>query len=193
MRLLSASLVPIRVESDSEAIRMATSMLWPIKSTTRSLKFKVNVTSRCSTKKEGIKGAMCWWPKPAGAEISKWPLVCALRSETADYAFSRSDRMRWQSSKKALPSSVSAILRVVRCKSLTPSRPSKASRRHPYYCRRNAFGTRGSREAPFGRNLYEGWNLLELAQYTVTSNIIQINIGWPCYLALLVFQIQMQI
>ncbi len=131
MRLLSASLAPISDESDNDAIRIATSIPSPIRSTTRSFRFRVRVTSRCSVRKEGMSGATCCRPKPAGAEISRWPLAWALRSETADSALSRSDKMRWQSSRKASPSLVSAILRVVRCKSFTPRRSSNASSRRP--------------------------------------------------------------
>jgi hypothetical protein len=46
----------------------------------RSFRFRLTVTSRCSARKEGSSGATCWRPKPAGAEMSRWPLARALRS-----------------------------------------------------------------------------------------------------------------
>ena len=89
------------------------------------------VTSVCSSRKRGTSGATWRRPKPAGAVMRKCPLAFTPPAETLASALARSDSKRWQSSKNALPSWVSAMRRVVRTSSLTPRRASSASRRRP--------------------------------------------------------------
>ena len=70
-------------------------------------------------------------PKPAGAETLMCPLALTPPRLTEASALARSLRMRWQSSRKALPSKVRLSLRVVRSSNLTPRRSSSASMRRP--------------------------------------------------------------
>ncbi len=90
-----------------------------------------DVTSGCDSMNSGTTGATCLRPKPAGAVTRRWPLALTPPAETLASALCRSLKMRWQSSRKAEPSNVSVILRVVRTSSLTPSRSSSASMRRP--------------------------------------------------------------
>src|SRR6185369_7363145 len=103
----------------------------PARSTTRSLKFKEMVTSACSSRNLGTRGATWRRPKPAGAVMRKWPLAFTPPALTLASALPRSASRRWQSSRKALPSWVSVMRRVVRTSSFTPRRSSSASRRRP--------------------------------------------------------------
>jgi hypothetical protein len=100
-------------------------------STTRSERFSDKLTSGCAARNGGTSGATCRRPKPAGAVMRKWPLAFTPPSLTLASALAMSARMRWQSSRKALPSCVSVMRRVVRMKTFTPSRSSSASMRRP--------------------------------------------------------------
>ena len=81
--------------------------------------------------KRGTSGATWRRPKPAGAVTRKYPLAFTPPALTLASALARSANRRWQSSRKALPSWVSVILRVVRTSSFTPRRSSRASMRRP--------------------------------------------------------------
>ena len=89
------------------------------------------LTSLCNSRKRGTSGATWRRPKPAGAVMRKWPLALTPPAETLASALAKSASRRWQSSRKALPSCVSVMRRVVRNSSLTPRRCSSASRRRP--------------------------------------------------------------
>src|SRR5690606_20976501 len=97
----------------------------------RSVRSSDTVTSGCASRKAGSSGATCARPNPAGAVTRRWPLALMPPSETEASAFWKSFRIRWQSSRKALPSKVRVIRRVVRTSSFTPRRSSSASMRRP--------------------------------------------------------------
>ena len=63
--------------------------------------------------------------------MRRWPLAFTPPALTLASAFARSASRRWQSSRKALPSCVSVMRRVVRTSSFTPRRSSSASMRRP--------------------------------------------------------------
>src|SRR5690606_2574286 len=76
--------------------------------------------------KAGSSGATCRRPKPAGALTRRCPEGRTLPCDIRDSTSFRSRSIRCASSKKALPSEVSDMLRVERTSSLMPSRASSA-------------------------------------------------------------------
>ena len=63
--------------------------------------------------------------------MRRCPLACRLPALTLASALAQSASRRWASSRKALPSGVRLIRRVVRTSSLTPRRASRPSMRRP--------------------------------------------------------------
>src|SRR5690606_6963665 len=84
-----------------------------------------------SLAKSGSSGATWRRPKPAGALTRRCPEGRTLPCETRDSRSFSSRRMRWASSRKALPSEVRDMLRVERTSSLMPNRASRALMRRP--------------------------------------------------------------
>ena len=118
-------------ESGRSPTRTAQSKPSPARSTTRSLRFSEIVTSACDWRNSGTSGATWRRPNPAGAVMRRCPLALTPPADTLASALATSISKRWQSSRKALPSWVSEIRRVVRTSSLTPRRSSSASSRRP--------------------------------------------------------------
>src|SRR5256885_1534398 len=107
-----------RAESGRSPTRTAQSKPSPARSTTRSLRFREIVTSGCRSRKSGTRGATCRLPKPAGAVMRRWPVALTPPALTLASALDTSDSRRWQSSRKALPSCVREMRRVVRTMSI---------------------------------------------------------------------------
>jgi hypothetical protein len=101
------------------------------RSTSRSDRSRLQLTSGLAARKSRSSGATWRRPKPAGADTLMCPLALTPPRLTEASALARSLRMRWQSSRKALPSKVRLSLRVVRSSNLTPRRSSSASMRRP--------------------------------------------------------------
>ena len=130
-RRLSATRTLTSDESGRSPTRTAQSKPSAARSTTRSLRLSESVTAGCSARNRGTSGATWRRPKPAGAVTRKWPLARTPPADTLASALATSASRRWQSSRKAAPSCVRLMRRVVRTRSLTPRCSSSASSRRP--------------------------------------------------------------
>ena len=93
--------------------------------------------------------------------MRRWPLALTPPALTLASALARSASRRWQSSRKALPSWVSVMRRVVRTSSLTPSRSSSASMRRPITAGATPSAWAAAVRLPLVGHGDEGFDLLE--------------------------------
>ena len=111
--------------------------------------------------KTGHQGRHMAAPKPAGAVTRRCPLALTPPALTLASALARSASRRWASSKKAVPSWVRLIRRVVRTSSFTPKRSSSASMRRPMTAGAMPSARAAAVRLPFGGHRHEGFDLLE--------------------------------